>query len=242
MTELAHPQGRRFLSSSFRRVVIAHVVVFGLLAVYPLFNGLFKPKPPETFAVQMVVLPPPGDVVERPTDPALAPERPAPRVEPAPRPEPKPEPVKQPRKRKPIKRQDGKRVKLNPRQPPKTPRVSEIDIHKALNSVPTFETSDIRTQPTDAANQEFARVAQALKGAWRRPVREQTGRLSAELTIRLGPGGVITGSTVTRESGNVAMDASVAAIGERVKHIRGLSSEFIRSHKSITITFDHDGL
>ncbi len=241
MTESAHPQGRRFLSSSFRRVVIAHVVVFGLLALYPLLNGLFKPKPPETFAVQMVVLPPPGDVAERAPDPTPVPERPAPRVEP-PVPEPKPEPVKQPRKRKPIERQDGERIKINPHRTPKTPRVSEIDIQKAFDSIPTFQTGDIQTQPTDAANQELARVAQALKGAWRRPVREQTGRLSVELTIRLGPGGAITRSTVTRGSGNAAMDASVAAIGDRVKHIRGLSSEFIRSHKSITITFDHDGL
>ena len=237
MAQVANPYNRRYRASSVKRVVIAHLVVIGLALLIPLVSGLFKPKPPETIAINLAVGAPPTEAPDpQPTPPEVTPQPP----DPPPRePDPPPPPREpEPRPRNPVIKQNGRRVTID-RQRPK-PNVPNVD--DALRDLTEVRPDQLSTGPVTDESAEYAKIYQAMMAGWIRPVRDETGKVVAQLTIRLGAGGAIVGSQLSRPSGNAQMDASVRAVPARVGRIPGLSSEFIRKHPSITIDYVHDAL
>jgi TonB family protein len=84
----------------------------------------------------------------------------------------------------------------------------------------------------------LAIVYNKLYDAWRRPSLSPTEVAKpAELTIWLGDSGVIKKYKLTRSSGNRELDASVESAAKAVRRIPGLTSDFIKEYKTITINF-----
>ena len=237
MAQVANPYNRRYRASSVKRVVIAHLVVVALALLIPLVSGLFKPKPPETIAINLAVGAPPAEV----RDPQPAPREVTPQPpDPPPRePDPPPPPAEpEPRPRNPVEIQNGRRVKIDQDRP----RQKFPDVSNAFSDLRDVKPEQLSAGPVSDDSAEFSKVRGAMMAGWIRPVREETGLVTAQLRIRLGAGGRIIGSELSRSSGHAQMDASVRAVPARVGRIPGLSADFIRKYPSITIDYEHDGL
>ncbi len=119
--------------------------------------------------------------------------------------------------------------------PPRTPLTAE-DILKTLKA------GDPPPRPVGARD-EFARylagVRMTLYNAWSQP-RDLAGAPIAEARIRVRRNGQVTQRTLTKPSGNSAMDESVMAALESVARLSPLPAE-CGEHEDITIAFELTG-
>jgi outer membrane biosynthesis protein TonB len=83
-------------------------------------------------------------------------------------------------------------------------------------------------------------IKSTLYAVWEQPNAEDVGDAVAVLEIKLGRNGSVSGGRLSRKSGNAALDSSVLSIAGSVRHIRGLTPDFIRRHPSVTISFTVD--
>lgn len=161
----------------------------------------------------------------------------------APEPDPVPQPPKQDKpKRKPIKISDKvvqiNQPKVTKNQPSKVTKKNNLtpeEIEKLLKM--GAKPSDHTSVPGER-ERCLAIVYNKLYDAWRRPSLSPTEVAKpAELTIWLGDSGVIKKYKLTRSSGNRELDASVESAAKAVRRIPGLTSDFIKEYKTITINF-----
>lgn len=187
--------------------------------------------PPQEESIQELISPP---------DPEPEPE-PEPELEPEPEPQ-KPKPEKP--KRKPIKISDRVVVINQPKVQKEIPQktsskkndLTEEQIKKLLKM--GAKPSDHTSVPGER-ERCLAIVYNKLYDAWRRPSLAPTDvARGAELTIWLGANGYVTKYKLTRSSGNRELDASVESAAKAVRRIPGLTSNFIKEYKTLTIEFN----
>lgn len=193
-----------------------------------------KPEPPD--APEAIRLPEP----EKPEPKKPKSEKPEPK-----KPEIKPEP-KKPKFEKSTKivqkKQENKPKEIIKNLPPnvktvkepKGPKLTAEEIQKLL---------DLGAKPGETTSvpgkDEISLLAikNALYNAWIRPsVEHYTGR-PVEIEITLGVSGAVLGYRVVQTSGSRVFDNSALDAAAAVRQIPGLSPEFLRSHRKVTIAF-----
>ena len=76
--------------------------------------------------------------------------------------------------------------------------------------------------------------------AWDQPTSDGAAgtKMSALAKIRIEKDGRVTGFTIVRSSGNVLVDASVAAVGKRVTRVDPLPAGVGDSHYEVKMNFE----
>ena len=205
----------------------------------------FTKKPDDAMLIEFTVDVSSSQENEEPVEDLVNEPEPAPEPEPevAPEPDPVPQPPKQDKpKRKPIKISDKvvqiNQPKVTKNQPSKVTKKNDLtpeEIEKLLKM--GAKPSDHTSVPGER-ERCLAIVYNKLYDAWRRPSLSPTEVAKpAELTIWLGDSGVIKKYKLTRSSGNRELDASVESAAKAVRRIPGLTSDFIKEYKTITINF-----
>lgn len=87
----------------------------------------------------------------------------------------------------------------------------------------------------DALYEEI--IKRACYNAWNQPSYQEVGRATAEVTIKFLPDGTIVDVTMTRKTGNAAMDGSVMQAVNSLKRIDGLSPDFLRYNSPVIVSF-----
>ncbi len=208
----------------------AHVLLIVSLLAFSLYSCRTRRIPREiTTFIDFQVMPPedvstPADVVK----PAPVPPAPVP---PAPPPAPSPDPAPKPKREIEISRKIVTR-NPNPLQPPLTAQ----DILKNLKA-------DNPPPRPVGARDDFTRylagIRMALHNAWHQP-RDLAGAPVTEARIRVRRDGQVTQRTITKPSGDSAMDESVMAALESVARMSPLPAE-CGEHEDITIAFELTG-
>ncbi|MBQ2282228.1 MAG: TonB family protein [Kiritimatiellae bacterium] len=205
----------------------------------------FTKKPDDAMLIEFTVDVSSSQDNEEPVEDLVNEPEPAPEPEPevAPDPDPVPQPPKQDKpKRKPIKISDKvvqiNQPKVTKNKPSKVTKKNDLtpeEIEKLLKM--GAKPSDHTSVPGER-ERCLAIVYNKLYDAWRRPSLSPTEVAKpAELTIWLGDSGVIKKYKLTRSSGNRELDASVESAAKAVRRIPGLTSDFIKEYKTITINF-----
>lgn len=205
----------------------------------------FTKKPDDAMLIEFTVDVSSSQENEEPVEDLVNEPEAAPEPEPevAPDPDLVPQPPKQDKpKRKPIKISDKvvqiNQPKVTKNQPSKVTKKNDLtpeEIEKLLKM--GAKPSDHTSVPGER-ERCLAIVYNKLYDAWRRPSLSPTEVAKpAELTIWLGDSGVIKKYKLTRSSGNRELDASIESAAKAVRRIPGLTSDFIKEYKTITINF-----
>jgi TonB family protein len=80
-------------------------------------------------------------------------------------------------------------------------------------------------------------IRRRLYDAWTQPSSAEAAGATAEVRLRLLPGGVLGERAMVRGSGNPAVDASVMEAVNAVRSVQGLTTEFLRRHETVVIAF-----
>ena len=255
---------RREMRNAKRRALAASVVlhVAGLLALLLLSTAsgasCARPKLQDEplfldFTVAVPPPPPPEEAPDEPDEPDepepepepepdpedIAPPEPEPPKPEPPKPEPKPEPPKP--KPKPDIRQNNRVTNWKPPKnapPPSEPTLSPEEIEKLLRQGARI--SDRTSVPTDLSAREIAaydnHIFETCNAAWAQPAGLGRG-LSAEASLEIEANGSIKSASLSRRSGNAALDASVEQVLRSIRKLnpppRGVSIPYRR-----TVTFE----
>ena len=84
----------------------------------------------------------------------------------------------------------------------------------------------------------FAIINRAIRNAWVRPDAGSITGNDPEISISIGPGGVVRSVRLSKSSGNPAFDRSVEDAARAVRKFEGLSEEFIRAKPTFTVAFN----
>jgi len=90
--------------------------------------------------------------------------------------------------------------------------------------------------PQQADDRCMELIRRALYDAWAQPGMGPEG-LTAEVKLRLLPGGAVRSSEITRRSGSPDFDASVEAAVRACRLIKYLTADFLQRHPQVTIVF-----
>lgn len=249
----------------FNVSAIAHIAVLLLLCVTSLINGCsflrnknkkteipieFTVAIPEEYVGEEGPKPDPEPVKEEPIVkddpiPDPIPDKPIKKKElkPPKKEEPKPPKKKIEKSNKVIeKKETPKKKEIIKNLPPNVktvkvtgPKLTPEEIAKMLQRGATI--SDHTSIPGDEDICLLA-IKDALYKAWRMPSAEQKTRFPAEIEITLGSTGAVLGYRLTRSSGNRVLDNSALDAAAAVPRFGNLSSEFLRSHRKVTIDFE----
>ncbi len=119
--------------------------------------------------------------------------------------------------------------------PPKKSPLSAKEIERLLAMGATPDA--YRTVIPDEESLNMEMIRRRFYDAWTQPSGEEAGRSVAEGTIWFNANGTIARAELTRETGISAMDASVNFALNSVKEVPGLSAEFLKTYRKITIEF-----
>jgi TonB family protein len=120
------------------------------------------------------------------------------------------------------------------------PTMSEEEIRRLLNRGARPST---RTYIPDASPEFFedARcfelIRRTLYQMWSQPSAEAIGERPVEVTIELLEDGTITGWEILHRSGSTIMDGSVEQALKTVGRVAGVSREFVKRHRVVTVSF-----
>lgn len=213
----------------FRLVTVVHVIVLAVLSGASWIRACVRHRPetivPIEFVVDVTSLPEAAPAPPAPDADAM-PAPPPPRPEPAPAPKPKP-------KRKPIKVSKDivrRNAEVDTRKPP----LDEEKIRELLAK--GAKPSDHTVIPSDDAVC-MATIKRRLDDAWVKPSYAEAGDATAEVALTFQLDGKILESKIKRPSGNEVLDASVRQVLQSVKRIEGLSPEFLRRRRTVTVSF-----
>lgn len=201
-----------------------------------------SPAPPEKEMPKKIEDPPPkkDDIpLETKKDPPKKdPPKPAPKP-----PEKKPDPPKKdPPKKDPPKIEKGKRITKPPVQPTVKPKVkqtlSDEEIKKWLNGRDRVKIGEVTSLPTNELSRNYSLLKNAFYDAWNQPSKEAAGYRPAEVEFTIEPGGRISNPRLVQSSGSAIHDQSALDAVRSTTSIPGLSPEFIRMNKTLSIEFE----
>ena len=220
----------------FRIVSGVHIALLFVLFSYGLLSGCFRSAPDRVIPVEfMVDVRPAADEME-----TAVVEEPEPDPEDTPEPEPdppEPTPQPEPRQRRQIQVNTNRVVRRLPDQPETATSENPLTEAEIRELLAAGATAGDRTSIPDEDGRGLAIIRNALYSIWEAPSRASVGDAEAVLELRLGPGGVVQSTRLTRASGNPVLDESVERVGERVGRIHGLPSGFVERRSRVTIAF-----
>lgn len=211
------------MNSRFARslwiVALAHAVVLALLGALSGCRMLFRrPRPERLVPVEFTVAAPAEPVAEAAPLPA----------------EEAPPPAPEPRVRRDIKVSRERVRRALPAPPSTERRLSSEEIRRllAVGAKPADETS-----VPDEERRCLDLIRRAFYTAWVQPSAEEAGGAEAEVAVRLGPGGTISGASLVRPSGRAVLDDSVMKGVRSVTRIEGLTAGFLTRYPEVVISF-----
>ncbi len=212
-----------YFSYHFKRVLLAHIIIIALLFVFwgaSILINKIKKKPPLTIPVNFVVMPAQKNI-ETVKKTII-------------------QPVKEVPKEVPVKKTYTPEIKVSkqkvvreeqePALPPK--KITEEQLRKELASV-------INTTSYTLSDEQknMVRIRNALYLAWQQPSKEAVGDDQVTLEISFDANGNIISRKLIRSSGNKILDESVIYGASKVNSIPGLTKEFFKRNKKVTILF-----
>ena len=234
-------------SKIFKRVLIAHVLVFVLFMGHSVIARLLEPKQEIVVPVEFMVdvRPPMPDNVadmlpdtepERPPEPVEPPHTEPEIPDPAPV-APPPPPKKKPRKRPEIEISKKRITRTLGGKTASSKQLSSKDIEKLLAA---GAVAGDHTSIPDEDSRCMAVIKNTLYALWDQPAREDVGNASAVMKLRFGSGGSVSRAFLSKRSGNSALDSSVERVADDIRRIRGLTAGFLKRHPTVTISFSVD--
>ncbi len=198
----------------FRTVVIVHVVIISLVALWGVLVEFFKPKPPSTLTVSLYT--PPETSGAPPTYTPPKTEVPKKKVI-------KKKPKKKPKKKwKPAKKIKVSKKLVYVKNKKTPPQVKPIDKQKLLTAIKQKYTK-IRsnTKNTGAVQSYENSVGAYLYQLWDTPDKSVLGNKRPEVKIKLNiaANGQLTYAKILNPSGVTAMDKSVQELLRKVKYL-----------------------
>lgn len=183
-----------------------------------------RPAPPATREVESIELPPKAE-------PEAVPAPPPP--EPEPEPEPKPEPKPKPKKRE---------IQISTKRVVReaTPPEPVLDAQALTEALEESIPSDQTPGPTlDLPAWYYSVIRKTMYDAWEQPghLRASAG-YQAVVRLRVAPGGQVSSWTLSRGSGNAAMDQSVERAMATVGQLKPLPEGFRDGPRDITVVFE----
>ena len=148
-------------------------------------------------------------------------------------PEKVPEPPKKPTRKKRKIQVSRDRVSRGTGQKPQKLLLPE-EIQRLLDM--GAKPSDHTNIPSEDARCR-ARIRDKLYALWSQPSHAEVGDLVVEVSITLGPAGVVENVKLTKRSGNNLLDSSVQHAVGSVSRIEGLTPAFVRRHRSVSVSF-----
>lgn len=115
--------------------------------------------------------------------------------------------------------------------------LSDADLRRML-------TTDMKFGNGRAVDQEtlyFEMVRQILYRSWDQPGSLGVVGLTTRVELTLTPDGTIQASRIVGASGNATMDDSVMQAVRSVRRLNGVPSDFLSSHRRITVAFELTG-
>lgn len=224
-----------------------HAGLLLLMALTGAFPGCSR-KPPGESIVMMEVIPEPSLPEPAPPEPAPpVPEPPEPAPpepvkedipEPIPDPIPKPKPKPEPPKPKPKIEKSTKRIN-RPAVKPTKPLTQQQIRDKMSKGLPLVRPGS----PSDFPSWYFDYVRSTLYDLWVQPSGvDAASGLSVEVVFRVHRDGSVSRKTITRRSGNAALDQSVQSLCDMPLRLKPLPDTFRGPHRDITISFSLTGL
>ncbi len=227
-------------SKTFKVVAGVHIGLVAVLFFHSGVKQLFEPKPEIISPIEFVVDATPlmSDVSEVfpgiPEPEPVATPIPEPIAAPVPEPTPVAKPAPKPKPRKPIEISRRKVSRSGDPKPPPQKTLSEAEIRKLLAE--GAKAGDYTSIP-DEDSRCLALIQQTLYTAWVQPSSEAVGDAVAVLRVSFDPDGRVRSCELEGQSGSAALDASVLQIANSIQRIHGLTSDFIRHHASVTVSF-----
>ena len=212
-----------YFSYHFKRVLLAHIIIIALLfacwGVSILFNKI-KKRPPLTIPVNFVVTPAQKNV--KTVNTVVAP------------------PVKDIQKVVPIKKTYKPEIKVNKKKVVRGEKKPEVQTKKLTEEQLKKELSSDNSATSYTLSDEqknMVRIRNALYLAWQQPSKEAVGDANVTLQISFDSNGNIISRKLVRSSGNKILDDSVLYGASKVNSIPGLTKEFVKRNKKVTILF-----
>jgi TonB family protein len=217
-----------YFSYHFKRVLLVHIIIIALLfacwGVSVLFNKIRK-KPPLTLPVNFVITSAQQNVK------TIDDVNPIHDVEPP--------PVKDVQKI-PAKKVYKPVIKVNKTKVVRGEKKPEVSRKKVTAEQLKKELGSNNSNVSYTLSQEqknMVRIRNALYQAWLQPSKTAVGDAKVTLQISLDSKGNIIGRKLIGTSGNKTLDDSVIASASRVNRIPGLTKEFLKRNRKVTISF-----
>jgi len=213
--------GERF-ARTLRTVTVVHVVILLLLTGGSCLKAFTRSRREIVMPIDFLVAVP---LTEQAAEPAPVIQEVAPRKSPVPAKEAPKEKRKIQVSRDLVSRTSGQ-------MPVKTPSPEEIERLLREGAKPSDHTSI----PSEDARCR-ARIRDKLYALWSQPSYAEVGELVTEVSLTLGPAGVVESIKLTSKSGNHVLDTSVQLAVESVSRIEGLTASFLQRHRTVTVSF-----
>jgi len=212
-----------YFSYHFKRVLLAHIVfivfLFACWGVSVLFNKI-KKKPPLTIPVNFVVTS--HQKNSKPINKVVTP------------------PVKDIQKTVPVKKTYKPEIKVNKKKVVRGEKKPEVQTKKLTEEQLKKELSSDNSATSYTLSDEqknMVRIRNALYLTWQQPSKEAVGDVDVTLQISFDSNGNIISRKLVRSSGNKILDDSVLYGASKVNSIPGLTKEFLKRNKKVTILF-----
>ncbi len=212
----------------FQGVAAVHAALLFVFLSWGCVSRWFVPKPTVLVPVEFIVdVTPVAANVSEPTVTESVPESLPDQI-------PEPVPQKKPQERPAIE-VSRKRVVRNVDAPVSRPNpLTEAEIRKLLAE--GADPGD-RTSIPDEDTRALALIKTALDALWQKPSKAAAGDAETFLRLWIESDGRIGKTELSRRSGSPDLDASVEAVAGKVRHIYGLSSDFISRRSPVTVSF-----
>ncbi|MDA3799003.1 MAG: TonB family protein [Kiritimatiellae bacterium] len=206
---------------SFKRVFLAHLLIIAMLfaawGISVLLNKIRK-KPPLTIPVSFVIESAPQQVthVEKVAPPPVKEATPAKTVY----------------KKKEIQVSKKKIVRGEKKPEVQKKTITEEQLKKQLASdsaAPTYSLSD--------EQKNLVRIRNAFYKTWQQPSKAAVGDAQVTLQLEFDSSGNVTSRKLINSSGNKTLDDSVLAGAKLVSSVPGLTKEFLKRNKKVTVSF-----
>ena len=245
------------------RVLLAHAAVIIYLIVISVIPSCFRPKPKEIVTFIEFGGPAPQVSVEA-VSTMTEPEPPAPAPEPEPEPAPIPEPVKPKPKLKPVEKPkpkpkvekpkpklkepekpkwkpvDPKNIKIGKKvnDTPRQPRVSSVDIKKALAGIASSSSSGATGNPSQF-NDYYASVMRVFYNHWKPPASARSTTGSTIVRISMRENGQITKRAKIKGSGDSLYDKTAMDAVNAVSTMPKPPSNYPYNYVEVSFTLDN---
>lgn len=210
-----------YFAYSLKRVFLVHFLIiamlFAVFGISILLNKI-KKNPPLTIPISFVVesvpqqVAPINKIILTPVEETM--------------------PTKSIYKKKEIKVNKKKIVRGEKKTEVQKKTITEEELKKQLSNdsaIPAYSLSD--------EQKNMIRIRNALYQTWQQPSKAAVGDAQVTLQIKFDSFGNITSRRLIDSSGNKTLDDSVLAGATRVFSVQGLTKEFLKRNKKVTISF-----